>query len=207
MYRVPSPQDRIIGRGGWPVKRANCLVTQPTRGRGSEIDLDERAKCLAPTQAGPRQVGKTTMVRGVVERSRLRVHYASADEPTLRADGWLEQQWDGARLMAAGEARGAVLVLDNTFAGRAAPLKGGQAGLAAPVVRAGVSLLGPDALVHKNAGAPAGRAERDDAGALPGAVGGRGDGAGLARRMLLVGSDGISLEEFLSRPVEHWLAA
>lgn len=29
--------------------------------------------------------------------------------------------------------------------------------------------------------------------------------AGHATRALLVGGDGIGLEEFLSRPVEHWL--
>lgn len=63
--------------------------------------------------AGPRQVGKTTMVQAVAGASGLRAHVASADEPTLRGDGWIEQQWDGARLMASGEERGAVLVLDE----------------------------------------------------------------------------------------------
>jgi len=34
--------------------------------------------------AGPRQVGKTTLVQQVVEQVRLPVQFASADEPTLR---------------------------------------------------------------------------------------------------------------------------
>ena len=63
---------------------------------------------------GPRQVGKTTLVRQVLERSRLEAHYASADEPTLRGRHWLEEQWDAARLKArdAGK-RGAILAIDE----------------------------------------------------------------------------------------------
>lgn len=64
--------------------------------------------------AGPRQVGKTTLVRQVVERSGLPARFASADEPTLRGGTWIAQQWEAARLTA-GDAgkRGAVLVLDE----------------------------------------------------------------------------------------------
>ncbi|OHD72248.1 MAG: AAA family ATPase [Spirochaetes bacterium RBG_13_68_11] len=64
--------------------------------------------------AGPRQVGKTTLVRHVLENCGRRVVYASADEPTLRGRTWMEQQWDAARI-AAKEAgrRGAVLALDE----------------------------------------------------------------------------------------------
>jgi hypothetical protein len=63
---------------------------------------------------GPRQVGKTTLVRHVVEASHIAARFASADEPTLRGRDWIEQQWDSARLEA-GDAgkRGAVLVLDE----------------------------------------------------------------------------------------------
>lgn len=61
--------------------------------------------------AGPRQVGKTTLVQQVVEASGLPVQFASADEPTLRGAEWIAQQWEAARLMA--EASGAVLVLDE----------------------------------------------------------------------------------------------
>lgn len=64
--------------------------------------------------AGPRQVGKTTLVRQVLEASGLAVRYASADEPTLRGREWVEQQWNAARLLAReGGWRGAVLVVDE----------------------------------------------------------------------------------------------
>jgi len=61
--------------------------------------------------AGPRQVGKTTLVRQVTDALGLPVHYASADEPTLRGLQWIAQQWDAARLLAG--RRRAVLVLDE----------------------------------------------------------------------------------------------
>ncbi len=61
--------------------------------------------------AGPRQVGKTTLVQQVVEAAKVSVQFASADEPTLRGAEWIAQQWEAARLMAG--AKGAVLVLDE----------------------------------------------------------------------------------------------
>ena len=61
--------------------------------------------------AGPRQVGKTTLVQQVVEAAKVPVQFASADEPTLRGAEWIAQQWEVARLMAG--AKGAVLVLDE----------------------------------------------------------------------------------------------
>jgi predicted AAA+ superfamily ATPase len=64
--------------------------------------------------AGPRQVGKTTLVQQVTEASDLIVRFASADEPTLRGREWVEQQWEAARLAArAAGRRGALLVLDE----------------------------------------------------------------------------------------------
>lgn len=64
--------------------------------------------------AGPRQVGKTTLITQVAERSGLPFRYASADEPTLRGPDWIAQQWDAARILAgdAGE-DGALLILDE----------------------------------------------------------------------------------------------
>lgn len=64
--------------------------------------------------AGPRQAGKTTLVRQALAAWGERARYASADEPTLRARAWIAAQWDTARL-AAREAgrRGAVLALDE----------------------------------------------------------------------------------------------
>jgi hypothetical protein len=45
--------------------------------------------------------------------SKLPAHYASADEPTLHGRTWLEQQWDIARLKAARQKSGALLLLDE----------------------------------------------------------------------------------------------
>ncbi len=64
--------------------------------------------------AGPRQVGKTTLVQQVAEGLGAPVRYASADEPTLRGSEWIAQQWEAARLAARDTGgRGAVLVLDE----------------------------------------------------------------------------------------------
>ena len=64
--------------------------------------------------AGSRQVGKTTLAGQAAERSGLPARYASADEPTLRGGGWIEQQWEAARGLAdAADAGGALLVLDE----------------------------------------------------------------------------------------------
>lgn len=62
--------------------------------------------------AGPRQVGKTTLVQQVIETLPLPVRQASADEPGLRGAGWIAQQWEAARLAIEGP-DGAVLVLDE----------------------------------------------------------------------------------------------
>lgn len=64
--------------------------------------------------AGPRQTGKTTLVRQVLREWGEAAHYASADEPTLRDRTWLVAQWEAARAIArdAGP-RGAVLALDE----------------------------------------------------------------------------------------------
>src|SRR5208283_2258689 len=63
--------------------------------------------------AGPRQVGKTTLARQVLEGVDLPSHYATADEPTLRDRAWLDQQWELGRLKAKETKKGAVLVLDE----------------------------------------------------------------------------------------------
>ena len=64
--------------------------------------------------SGARQVGKTTLALQVAERSKLPYHVASADEPTLRGAGWIESQWEEARLLAdSSKRKGALLVLDE----------------------------------------------------------------------------------------------
>jgi uncharacterized protein len=47
---------------------------------------------------GARQVGKTTLVRQVMEAIDMPLHYASADEALPRSDVWIAQQWEIARL-------------------------------------------------------------------------------------------------------------
>lgn len=46
--------------------------------------------------SGPRQVGKTTVVRQALRALDQPSHYASADDPTLRDAAWLEAQWEEA---------------------------------------------------------------------------------------------------------------
>ncbi|MFZ0611408.1 MAG: ATP-binding protein [Desulfobacterales bacterium] len=65
--------------------------------------------------AGPRQTGKTTLVRQIADTLDVPCHYASADEPALKGHHWIEQQWEAARLSlrAAGTGGQAVLMLDE----------------------------------------------------------------------------------------------
>lgn len=71
-------------------------------------------RCFIQVVAGPRQVGKTTLVQQVADGLAAELRYASADEPTLRGADWIAQQWEAARLAARGAGkRGAVLVLDE----------------------------------------------------------------------------------------------
>ncbi len=62
--------------------------------------------------AGPRQVGKTTLVRQATVALGRPIHFASADDPLLRGPEWLGGQWHAAR-DAAQAARGGVLVIDE----------------------------------------------------------------------------------------------
>jgi uncharacterized protein len=64
--------------------------------------------------AGPRQVGKTTLVRqalGMLD-ANIAKHSVSADNPGLVGSTWLNQQWETARALAS-QAGACVLVLDE----------------------------------------------------------------------------------------------
>ena len=61
--------------------------------------------------AGPRQVGKTTLARQVLESYPHPSHYASADDPAIKERDWVFQQWDLVRYKA--KAGPALLVLDE----------------------------------------------------------------------------------------------
>jgi predicted AAA+ superfamily ATPase len=63
--------------------------------------------------SGPRQVGKTTVVRQVLEAIGQPSHYASADEPTLRDAAWLEAQWEEGRRLVRSRPAGAILAVDE----------------------------------------------------------------------------------------------
>lgn len=62
---------------------------------------------------GPRQVGKTTLAHHAARESGLPSRYATADEPTLRGEGWIQQQWELARLLARDTDGPALLILDE----------------------------------------------------------------------------------------------
>ncbi len=62
---------------------------------------------------GPRQVGKTTLVRQVFASRDQPQLFASADEPMLRDAAWLRAQWDAARLIARDSDSQAILALDE----------------------------------------------------------------------------------------------
>ena len=61
--------------------------------------------------SGPRQTGKTTLARQLVDCIKMPSHYASADEPTLKSTSWIEQQWEAARTKA--QTGKALFVLDE----------------------------------------------------------------------------------------------
>lgn len=75
----------------------------------------EEPRRFVQVLAGPRQVGKTTLIQQVLRDLKAPSHYASADEPVTKDRVWVEQQWEAARRLVSGpgQAKAAVLVLDE----------------------------------------------------------------------------------------------
>ena len=65
--------------------------------------------------SGPRQTGKTTLAQQLLEILDWPGHYATADEPALKGEVWIEQQWEiiRTRLKTDHSARKGILVLDE----------------------------------------------------------------------------------------------
>src|SRR4051812_43272865 len=60
---------------------------------------------------GPRQVGKTTLVKQLIDTVKMPSHYANADDSHGFATGWIKSQWEQARLKV-GEQHG-ILIIDE----------------------------------------------------------------------------------------------
>jgi uncharacterized protein len=62
---------------------------------------------------GPRQVGKTTSIRQVLDAIDFQSHYVTADTATLESAAWLDEQWARARQMSSDSTGPVVLAVDE----------------------------------------------------------------------------------------------
>ncbi|RMF78013.1 MAG: ATP-binding protein [Nitrospirae bacterium] len=95
--------------------RVLSKLSTPTFRRPQAAELEARLReprRFIQVVAGPRQVGKTTLVQQVLADLARPTVYASADEPSLRDRAWLAAQWERGRGAVQG-AGGAVLALDE----------------------------------------------------------------------------------------------
>jgi predicted AAA+ superfamily ATPase len=63
--------------------------------------------------SGPRQSGKTTIAHQIMESLGIPCHYATGDQPLLKAGTWIEQQWEVARLKLKETNKTVLLILDE----------------------------------------------------------------------------------------------
>lgn len=76
--------------------------------------VEEEPRRFIQVIYGPRQVGKTTLVRQFTEQTTLPFLFAAADAVPAGDQAWISQQWERARLkLATTEATELVLVLDE----------------------------------------------------------------------------------------------
>jgi predicted AAA+ superfamily ATPase len=82
---------------------------------GRLTDRIQEPSSFIQVLAGPRQTGKTTLARQIMELMDIETHYASADEPALKDSVWIDQQWEAGRRMArlSNGGRGPLLILDE----------------------------------------------------------------------------------------------
>jgi len=82
---------------------------------GELIERIGEKRKLIQVLAGPRQTGKTTIAKQLIEAIGIPSHYASGDEALLKDRTWIEQHWETARAMLRMDSRHkkALLVLDE----------------------------------------------------------------------------------------------
>ena len=73
----------------------------------------EKRQPVFQVLTGPRQVGKTTIARQVMEKLPFPSVYASADTPLPPGPEWIETQWRRAEVEADRSAGAVLLVLDE----------------------------------------------------------------------------------------------
>jgi predicted AAA+ superfamily ATPase len=79
-----------------------------------EKRIEQEPRRFIQLITGPRQVGKTTLVRQFMEQCRIPVHFAAADLVPAGQASWISQQWEVARLkLNQAEVNEAVLVIDE----------------------------------------------------------------------------------------------
>ena len=77
-----------------------------------EKRLAEKRKCIQVV-AGPRQVGKTTIITQLLEKQTYNYIYESADAISGSSQAWLEQIWNNARFRIRSGSAEVLLVLDE----------------------------------------------------------------------------------------------
>lgn len=168
------------------------------------------AKVLKQRLAEPRQTGKTRLVQSVIESSSTPCRYANADEPTLRERTWIAEHWHAARHIIDVLIKTTLSRADRAWWGRmvesavGAHLANAAAAGACELFywrerNREVDFVARAGRVVTAIEVKSGRAGETQPGMDAFAE------AFMPRRRLLVGGDGIAVEEFLSRPVEHWI--
>lgn len=75
--------------------------------------MAERDNPLLQVVVGPRQTGKSTMIAQALSHQKAEYSYVSADDPLVPSVDWLRTEWQQARNLTRGNARPAILVVDE----------------------------------------------------------------------------------------------